>query len=446
MNRMLTCDFVHLLFVCAIGNRNTTHTQQFIESSCGMKLTFPLLDSNDSIKVEDIARMESSMTTYFYQLFIATNSDTGTGSRHDPMYNIPIFATDSTNNQNSKNDDSNNNNKNHVVQQPLQFHVDIVDSILIGNMATISARVSFLYEAPSASMVLESQQLAETFTLVHLNDDTETTALKVSVFQTFTSNPDAVIVVFESNEDDNNTSSIVLKDDYQNSAGSYTSTEVALIVVTVFLSIVLLIVSSVLLHITGGWKVCTNAMSNCLFEEIDEDDEDDPRGYYNQNTNKTSVHQQYIGAQPTRTYPLQQSQDQGDEHEVNGANTNDQDDDEEDTNFMDVESTMTSVLPTSASGLLGVSRNRDAVHTMLDDEDDEESNIYGDGMTPVSRSNNEPLGITSMRKLPLPTENNINQNNETNTKGGFSSGIMMIQNRLLLRSASKKDSSATTPK
>jgi hypothetical protein len=268
-------------------------------------------------------------------------------------------------------------------------------------------------------------------------------ALKQSALHTFTSNPALVTINFASNEGNNNsTSSIVLKEDYRDNGGNYTSKEVALIVVTVFLSIVLLIVSSVLLHITGGWKVCTNAMSNCLFEEVDDDDGNDGRDYYHTNKRAEHLHhhqqqqQQYIGAQPTHTYPLQHSQDQSEAHEMmDGANSNIQevDEGEEDTNFMDVESTMTSVFPTSASGLLGVTRNKDAVavHTMLDD-DDEDSNIYGDGMTPISRTNNEPLGITSMRKLPTSNENK-------NTKGGFSNGIMMIQNRFLLRSASKKD-------
>jgi hypothetical protein len=382
-----------------------------------MKLTFPTTDKNDIITVEDVAMIESSMMTYFYKLFIAPNNSNNNNNNH-PMYNIPK--------------DDQNDNTPRIVRQPLQFHVDVADSILIGNIATITAQVSFLYEASSSAVVLKSQQLAETFTLVSIQDQTATTA--ISTFSTFTTDPSLVTIFFTSNENDDNT--IVLKDDYRNNNGSnYTSKEVALIVVTVFLSIVLLIVSSVLLHITGGWIVCTNAMSNCLFEEI-EDDDDVDNNYYRKKT-EPQPHQQYIQEQPTRTFPMQQSQDQGEEQEVAGTNTKDQQDDDEDTNFLDVESAMTSVLPTSASGLLGVARNKDAVaiHTMMDDDDDddEESNIYGDGMTPVSRSqmnNNEPLGITSMRKLqPM---------SDIDHKGGFSSGIRMLQNRLL-RSASKKE-------
>lgn len=391
-----------------------------------MELKFPTANNNVVVKIEDAVDIETSLSTYFYQLFIATDTLDNSATGTEPMYTIPM-----------------ENDKSKIVQQPLQFRVQVVDSILIANIAKVSARVSFLYEAATSSVVLESQQMAETFTLVNLNDDSSTTALKESLFLSFTSNPSAVTMAFSSNEKGDSSSSIVLKDDYRNNGDNYTSKEVALIVVTVFLSIVLLIVSSVLLHITGGWKAFTNTLSNCLFEEVDDDDEDD---YYNNNNDASKQveqkqYQQYINRQPSRTFPLQNSHDQEDDRDVNetGMNVQEEDDEEEDTNVMDVESAMTSVLPTSASGLLGVSRNKDAVpiHTMLDDDDDE-TNMYGDGMTPVSRSENEPLGITSMRKLQPSTENN----KHTKNGGGFSSGIMMIQNRLL-RSASKKDKAVT---
>ena len=386
-----------------------------------MELKFPTTNNIDVVKIEDAVDIETSLSTYFYQLFIATDTLDSSATGTEPMYTIPM-----------------ENDKSKIVQQPLQFRVQVVDSILIANIATVAARVSFLYEAATSSVVLESQQMAETFTLVNLNDDSSTTALKESLFLSFTSNPSAVTMAFQGDS----SSSIVLKGDYRNNGDNYTSKEVALIVVTVFLSIVLLIVSSVLLHITGGWKAFTNTLSNCLFEEVDDDEAD----YYN-NSNDASkqveqkLYQQYINGQPSRTFPLQNSHDQEDDRDVNetGMNVQEEDDEEEDTNVMDVESAMTSVLPTSASGLLGVSRNKDAVpiHTMLDDDDDE-TNMYGDGMTPVSRSENEPLGITSMRKLQPSTENN----KHTKNGGGFSSGIMMIQNRLL-RSASKKDKAVT---
>ena len=386
-----------------------------------MELKFPTTNNIDVVKIEDAVDIETSLSTYFYQLFIATDTLDSSATGTEPMYTIPM-----------------ENDKSKIVQQPLQFRVQVVDSILIANIATVAARVSFLYEAATSSVVLESQQMAETFTLVNLNDDSSTTALKESLFLSFTSNPSAVTMAFQGDS----SSSIVLKGDYRNNDDNYTSKEVALIVVTVFLSIVLLIVSSVLLHITGGWKAFTNILSNCLFEEVDDDEAD----YYN-NSNDASkqveqkLYQQYINGQPSRTFPLQNSHDQEDDRDVNetGMNVQEEDDEEEDTNVMDVESAMTSVLPTSASGLLGVSRNKDAVpiHTMLDDDDDE-TNMYGDGMTPVSRSENEPLGITSMRKLQPSTENN----KHTKNGGGFSSGIMMIQNRLL-RSASKKDKAVT---
>ena len=106
-------------------------------------------------------------------------------------------------------------------------------------------------------------------------------------------------------------------------------------------------------------------LTNCLFEEVDDEE--------------------YIVTNKS-TYPVQGSEDDDDEAESN----------------------MTSVPPSSASGILGVTRNRDNPAAGLgimapdDDEDDESSMMYGDGMTPVSQNHQNALGITSMRKLPQP--------------------------------------------
>ena len=45
-----------------------------------------------------------------------------------------------------------------------------------------------------------------------------------------------------------------------------------LIVATTMLSVILIVVSSVLLYITGGWDAIQQALTNCLFEEVEEDD------------------------------------------------------------------------------------------------------------------------------------------------------------------------------
>jgi len=57
------------------------------------------------------------------------------------------------------------------------------------------------------------------------------------------------------------------------SASKRSSADIGLIVAVSVLSLILTIVSCVLLYITGGWDAMHQCLSNCLFEEIDEDDE-----------------------------------------------------------------------------------------------------------------------------------------------------------------------------
>lgn len=51
-----------------------------------------------------------------------------------------------------------------------------------------------------------------------------------------------------------------------------TAAEKGLIVVTSILSGVLVLVSSVLLYITGGWDALQEALTNCWFEEVEDDE------------------------------------------------------------------------------------------------------------------------------------------------------------------------------
>jgi hypothetical protein len=292
-----------------------------------MKLTFP---SDAAITLEKAVVIETSTAQYFLDLLLQPNTVPGLPPRFDP----------------------------------LQMRVEVADSIWVGQTATVSATVRLLYQTSSkkGATPLElasvlSQALADA-------------ALKLPPFSFSTSAP---VVVFSINQGDN--ASIRLDD---SKGSNYSSKEIGLIVVTVFLSVVLLIVSSVLLYITGGWTVCKAKLTDCLFEEVEEEDEYE------------------IQQQPT--FPIQQSEDADEEDE---------------------ESNITSLPPTSASGILGVSRNKNVPPPLQSpySEADESSAMYGDGMTPVSN----PLGITSMRKLPSP-------------RGGFTGMVM----QRMARSATKR--------
>jgi hypothetical protein len=156
--------------------------------------------------------------------------------------------------------------------------------------------------------------------------------------------------------------------------------EIALIAATSILSIMLVVVSGVLLHITGGWSVCKNKCINCLFEEVD----DDFVVPYNKNENQSKQHPTY--------------EEEEEEEEISVA-------------------VSTSPAPTSASGFLGANTQQNSLaalgiktparhdmgSTMTYDDDDVD-------MTPMSEiTNTQPLGITSMRKMPLPQTPEIKQ-------------------------------------
>jgi hypothetical protein len=458
-----------------------------------MKVVFPTSGKNDPVTIQDVAVLESSMMEYFHTLFLpirstGSSNTNSSSSNHgsSPQYTIPMTITTTTSASTSTSTSTSKKSKHEV--DVLRFHVDVADSIFIGNIATVTAQVSVLYvtntKQSASTTVVTSQTMVDALTYAvadryNDNSNNDGMAQQTSLFfATFTSDPSIVTIAFNSNEDASSSSSsssttIVLRDNFDTRRRKHTSKEIALIVVTVLLSFVLFIVSSVLLHITGGWKVCTNVISNCLFEEVDDeddnDDDDDDQFYNHPLKNNSGSSKQNIEQQrnphsyeedipPNPTFPMQYSHDQNEplqpvqQHVHNSQyhqrNNDDEEEEEDDTNFMDVESTMTSVLPTSASGLLGVARNQATtvtIHTMMgddDDDDDDESNIYGDGITPVSRrSNMEALGITSMRKLPMNTStSNTGTNADCTTPklNGFSQGMIMMQRRFLLRSASKK--------
>lgn len=61
---------------------------------------------------------------------------------------------------------------------------------------------------------------------------------------------------------------------YGNAKNERTTADAGLIAATVIMSFILLLVSSVLLYITGGWDAFQQAVTNCLFEEVEDDDGD----------------------------------------------------------------------------------------------------------------------------------------------------------------------------
>lgn len=167
---------------------------------------------------------------------------------------------------------------------------------------------------------------------------------------------------------------------------SGSSNSIGFIVAVIFLSLIVVLVSSVLLHITGGWKVCQQAVTNFLFEEVDEDDDQHYLARSKAN----------IQVQPTHS---------------------EDDDGEED----DEESLETGTLQTNPSGILGsrpatdglgIVTNGNGPHGLYgynNAEVDEESRL-------TEASGNQQLGIASIRKMP--------QNNEDRERSGLTQMIM----------------------
>ena len=171
---------------------------------------------------------------------------------------------------------------------------------------------------------------------------------------------------FKPVEDDSEV--VYVPEDDDDNVGS----EIALIIACSILSIMLVLVSGVLLFISGGWDSCKNRCINCLFEEVE-----DEYVVTTKNNNQTNVHPTY----------------------------DDEDEEEEE------QSVTTSPAPTTASGVLGAYGQPNPLAAALGirtpgRHDTESMMTYDDddiGMTPMSASSNpQPLGITSMRKLPAP--------------------------------------------
>jgi len=253
----------------------------------------------------------------------------------------------------------------------LSVRVSIADRITTASKTTVTAAVSLLYESNEKIPINLDSVLTEALQMTNSNPPN------------FSFVPNDAKVSFEFQSIDNSTIVLDDRDD------SRTSTEIGLIVATILLSVILFVVSSVLLHITGGWAVCKSKVSNCLFEEIDDDEEYD----YPEANNKS-------------VYPVHTESYEDEEQDEDGV------------------SNMTSVLPDSASGILGVNRNPTAGMGIIRTDLDEENSSMMYGASPLSQSS-VPVGISSLRKLPKPESPGM--------RGGLST---MVMNRFA-RSAEK---------
>jgi hypothetical protein len=150
--------------------------------------------------------------------------------------------------------------------------------------------------------------------------------------------------------------------------GQRSSADVGLIAACAILSAILVLVSSVLLYITGGWDAFQRAVTNCLFEEIEEDDEN------------------YL-AHSKSTFQVQSS----DEAENEG--------DEEDDSSS-IETGMQSPM-TNPSGMLGGLPATQGLGIMTPGHNTTGYGEYTpDDDTRMTASSSNHLGITSMRKMP----------------------------------------------
>lgn len=198
---------------------------------------------------------------------------------------------------------------------PFRFHVDVIDHIYANAKVSVTAIATLLYEYNEEIMepLVMNEILANiTRSKEFLIDDVPVT------FEFYAATvPNKFL-------------------EYRDPKGR-SPAEVALIAVTVLLSILLVTTSSVLLYISGGWTIFKRAVINCLFEEVDDESDNFPM-------------------QRKTTYTK-----------------SDEDDEEE----YDEESNITSVPPSSASGILGVRGPSGlGAHSMEDDE--ESSMTYGD--------------------------------------------------------------------
>eukprot|EP00977_Amphora_coffeiformis_P006312 scaffold1352_cov180-Amphora_coffeaeformis.AAC.2 len=177
-----------------------------------------------------------------------------------------------------------------------------------------------------------------------------------------------------------------------------------LIAITVFLSIALLLIASVVLYISGGWAAFTHCCINCLFEEIEEEDE-------------------YAVAKKS-TFQVQ-SFDEGDnngqEQEDNRSVAESQAPSEvtEDPNLSNLPEGLLGAMhhPNPAAGLGIKTPNRA-------DTSGYDSEMNSTPLSEMTQDNNHgPLGITSMRKMPI-MDQSVDGDTDDDIEGGLAHLIL----------------------
>ena len=278
------------------------------EATCLMRLSYGV---EQDISLENAYELESQTAEYFESLIVV-----------DKMTEIDVV--------------------------PISVRVAVADRLKSGSKTTVNAAVSLLYKSDGKIPLHLETVLSKAMQLTDSNLNQQISFV-----------PEGTSIDYEFQSIENGISIL----DAESNGRS--STEIGLIVATIFLSLILVAVSSVLLHVTGGWAVFKAKVSNCLFEEVDDYDDEYA---YPESENIKSVY-------PARTESYEDDElEQGD-------------------------SMLTSAAPEEGSGILGVHRNPAAGLGIRIADD--ESSMMNDGNTPVSQSS-MPVGISSLRKISKP--------------------------------------------
>lgn len=173
-----------------------------------------------------------------------------------------------------------------------------------------------------------------------------------------------------------------------------------LIVATTMLSVILIVVSSVLLYITGGWDAIQQALTNCLFEEVEEDDE------------------HYL-ARSKSTFQVNSTDEDDDKEEGDENEEEEEEGPFETVNYAETEEEGSTIVqpqltPSGNLGAMPVTQGL-GIKTPMHGEMSGITELTPDASA-LTDANGNPLGITSMRKMP--------KNETPPVHGGLSHMIM----------------------
>ena len=170
--------------------------------------------------------------------------------------------------------------------------------------------------------------------------------------------------------------------------------ETGLIAATSILAVILIAVSSVLLYITGGWDALLQVMTNCLFEEIEDDD-----NYLAHSKSTFRVHSTDDGEDESDSY-----------HADEGGGAYNMEEES-----LDEGSAMTGPLVTPR-GTLGAIPATKGLGIKTPNHSVSSSYSYTPDGSAITDMTDNPMGIASIRKMP--------QNGSSAVAGGLSHLIM----------------------